>query len=159
MPALVPEVVPRDDETRDDRFQRLFVDDAVHTAQTVFDHIANGGSPIELAEMWEIPYNRLARFMTDHPDRLKLWKESFIARNEWLAQRIPQEVQKIAIKDPKTSNSDKLRALELLGRGQGLFVQEIKHSGKVTYEQFMAQTYPEPPSVKKEESNDSDSND
>lgn len=42
----------------------------------------------------------------------------------------------------KLKLADKLKALELLGRGHGLFANKIEVSGKVTHEQFMDSTYP-----------------
>jgi hypothetical protein len=178
------------------------------TMETIFEHVANGGSTLDLAEAWGIRYSELCLFVNQDKGRTEMLKEAYQARNEWMREKILREVQRLATTDirelytddgilkpisewpadvaaavssfetdeiyekvgresvhvgdrKKLRLSDKLKALELLGKGQGMFAQKVEVTGKLSYEQFMATTYitNPPPALPLKKEEDDEHND
>ncbi len=56
------------------------------TMETIFKHVAGGGSVVDLADLWGIRYcDILFHIYADAHDQT-LYKEALFARNEWVAR-------------------------------------------------------------------------
>jgi hypothetical protein len=117
-------------------------------------HIANGGSLIELAKLWNIRYSDAINFIRTDADREKLYGTAINDRTEWAREIIKREILLLAstdmreafdvdgsIKDMKDwpehlaravssyepgkiKLADKLKALESYGKIHGLYVEK-----------------------------------
>jgi phage terminase small subunit len=77
---------------------------------------AQKGSTIKAREDVTLRYNYLMSKLADE----KLWDKTKIL------QKIQEEIEK-----PITKQWEKLKGLELLGRSKALFIDKVKHSGKI----------------------------
>lgn len=75
---------------------------------TICAHIANGGSPIDLAELWHVRFSDLERWLNDiESGRQKRYVEASKAQTEWVIQRILAELRSISFGDvSKLFNDD-----------------------------------------------------
>lgn len=65
----------------------------------ICDHIANGGSPIQLAHIYNIKFATLIRWVRDDIDRTKLYNQAMFDRGEWVKERVLMELGHIATSD------------------------------------------------------------
>ena len=64
-----------------------------------YKHVANGGSPIDLAAMWKIPFSELMHWIHKSPTRKQLYDDALQAQAEWAVRRVLQEVKRIGFAD------------------------------------------------------------
>lgn len=64
-----------------------------------YKHVANGGSPIDLAEMWKIPYSEMMHWIHTSPTRKQRYEDAIQAQAEWAVRRVLQEVKRIGFAD------------------------------------------------------------
>jgi len=69
------------------------------TIDTIFDNIANGGSLIDLCELWNCSYVLILRWIYDDVERTKRYQAALDARNEWIVQRLLGELKSLAFVD------------------------------------------------------------
>lgn len=171
-------------ETYQTRVKKIFSNPNV--AKVIFDHISNGGTPIGLAEIWDIKATDVFEFCTS-PTFMAQYKIAMNNRVEWEKERILHEIRKIGTADfrkiftdthalkpisewpeecvaaiagievaeiddfidgekekigdlKKVKLTDKLKALELLGKQAGMFAQKVEHGGKVTLEELVTKS-------------------
>ena len=62
-------------------------------------HVANGGSLIDLADLWRVRYSDLVRWMRADKLREDAYKKALIDRDEWTIQRILAEVKLLSTVD------------------------------------------------------------
>lgn len=175
---------------RVERTNRLLADPE-GTMKTIFEHVANKGSLIDLAETWDVSYSDVCTFIEQDPKRKEILKAANQHRKEWFEHAIIRELGRLAFVDIRELYNDdgtlkpmsewpagasasvmsietdeifeqvgrekvhvgnrkklklynKLQSIELLGKCQGMFIQKLEVTGKMTYEQFMATTYDNP---------------
>ena len=64
-----------------------------------YKHVANGGSPIDLAAMWKIPFSELMHWIHRSPTHKQLYDDALQAQAEWAVRRVLQEVKRIGFAD------------------------------------------------------------
>ena len=64
--------------------------------QQICDHVASGGSLVDLANTMDIRFADLSRFIYNDPERLKKWTDALKLRDEWFYESIIGELRKIA---------------------------------------------------------------
>lgn len=69
------------------------------TLDTIFDNVANGGSLIELCEVWQVPYHFMSRWLYADETRKKMYNDALDARIEWTIQRLLGELKALAFLD------------------------------------------------------------
>lgn len=69
--------------------------------ETVCDHVANGGSLIELCRIWDVSYNKVVFWIYDaaYPARKKDYELALVACGEWMEKRILDELKSIGLVD------------------------------------------------------------
>lgn len=82
---------------RQKRAEDLFQEPGI--LEEIFDYVANGGSPIELAEKWRISYSSLILWIYADPARKEQYERALAARGEFWIQRVLQELETIAVTD------------------------------------------------------------
>jgi hypothetical protein len=86
------------DETRLERWAR-YKADPDKTMTTICDHVANGGSVLDLARVWELPYNLIIDWVQTDELRNKRYVQALEARGEWAKERVLSELRAIALID------------------------------------------------------------
>ena len=84
--------------------------------QVIFDHIANGGSAIDIAQMWGLSYVKLMRHIKSKKDLSEKYEEALKLREEWARERVISEVNSLAtfnIKDAFNPDGSFKKAYEL----------------------------------------------
>lgn len=79
-----------------------------------YKHIANGGSPIDLAASWKIPYSELMHWVHKSPTRKQMYEDAITAQAEWAVRRVLQEVKRIGFADIRDAydESGKLKEMK-----------------------------------------------
>jgi hypothetical protein len=67
--------------------------------QTICAHVSNGGSLIDLAEMWQVPYGWMMNWIHNSAEREALFKRAKEDRTEWCMDAVLREVQRVALAD------------------------------------------------------------
>ena len=65
----------------------------------ICSHVINGGSVIELSEMWGIPFDKLWLWMQEDKARAQLYDKAVHAQNEWAIVNILRELKRLAFSD------------------------------------------------------------
>lgn len=155
------------------------------TIDTIFAHIANGGSLIDLCSTWRVRFSDIMDWIYTDESRRKRYEDALEASKSWMISRLLQELRALSfidvrkvfnddhsLKPPsewpddvaaaissievseewdkdednnrvkigeikKLKVYDKLRAIEMLGRDLGRFVNKVEHSGKLTLEDLI----------------------
>ncbi len=79
------------------RLEALFI--APETMDTICTHVAQGGSLIDLCEVWDVVYGRVTNWIKNDPLRTELYKESLADRDEWVKEAILSQLREIANAD------------------------------------------------------------
>lgn len=67
--------------------------------ETLFAHIANGGTLIGLADVWKVRHSDLAGYLGRNPSLMQQYTVAMMARDEWEKERCLQELRAIATVD------------------------------------------------------------
>lgn len=78
------DVTPK--ETRDERISRMLTNNAT-AMETIFNHVAQGGTLVELAKTWDIPYWSVAGY-TSIEGRDKILQRAMILRSEYWIEEL-----------------------------------------------------------------------
>ena len=81
------DVTPK--ETRDERIARMLTNNP-EAMETIFNHVAQGGTLVELAKTWDIPYWSIAAYLAKDPGRDKIVQRAMILRTEYWIEKIKQ---------------------------------------------------------------------
>lgn len=73
---------------------------------TIFAHIANGGTLISLAEVWGVRHSDIAGYIAEHPKLKERYEFALTARGEWEKERMLQELRAIATVDIRDAYDD-----------------------------------------------------
>jgi hypothetical protein len=153
--------------------------------EKLINHVTNGGSAIDFADLLSIRYSDLMRYVRECPDRTKAYDQALSDRTEWAKERVLMEMRRIATMDirdaygpngellhpsqwPEQLRSalkgvkvreefdregehvamhkevmfwDKNKALEMLAKNLKLLTDRVEHSGQVTLEDLVSQSY------------------
>ena len=63
----------------------------------VCDAVAEGGSLPDICKLYNVPYNRVVRWIYDDETRRGLYNNAIMAREEWFAQTLISELKSIAM--------------------------------------------------------------
>jgi len=69
------------------------------TLEVITAHVANGGSLIDLCEMWDVRYSDFIAWIYADPERKKTYEQAIVAQGEWAVQRVLQEIRSLAFVD------------------------------------------------------------
>jgi hypothetical protein len=69
------------------------------TLDDIYAHILGGGSLVDLAETWEIPFGRIRLWMAEDENRDKAYIKALNLRAELEAEKIKRELNRIAYAD------------------------------------------------------------
>lgn len=61
--------------------------------QVIFDHVANGGSALDICNAWNIKYSDFIKHVRANEKLLQKYNDALEARKEWAHERILKEVQ------------------------------------------------------------------
>lgn len=87
-----------------ERWRALTVDPQF--MQSIYDHVASGGSLIALCRTLDIKYATLIAWMHRDPERDKQYNLALSARAEWAMERVLQEIQLIGTVDIRRAYDD-----------------------------------------------------
>lgn len=88
-----------------ERFYRLIQEPG--TIDTITAHISNGGSILDLCTDWDVRFSDVNEWLCDDKIRLKQYEVAMTAQNEWVIQRILQEIRRMSFVDVRDLfNSD-----------------------------------------------------
>lgn len=76
------------------------------TMRMIVDHVANGGSLIDLCELWQLRYSDINNWIYNNPERTKLYETAIKARSEWFVQRVLKEIRNISTVDIREAYDD-----------------------------------------------------
>lgn len=138
----------------------------------IIDHVANGGTVLDLCKMWAIKYSDVMRTIRANESYKASYEQALLDRDEWAKERILTEVKALSLysikdalkpdgtfktlaempdelaasikeidKDGVLKFSDKLKALDLMGKQLGIFIEKKEISGKVTLEQLIMEAH------------------
>ena len=65
--------------------------------EVLFDHVANGGSLIELAKMWGMSYSKLMRHIRSKEELKAKLAQAMADREEWARESVLDEVKKMSL--------------------------------------------------------------
>ena len=85
------------DESLETRLVRLFARPTL--VDEICSFVANGGSPIALSEIWDLPYGRISAWLAAEPDRWKRYQAALTEHDTWQMHRMLMETYKIATAD------------------------------------------------------------
>lgn len=88
--------------------ERLMTD-AQGTMETIFNHVANGGTLTGLCEVWEVRWYKIRAWINADEDRKRTYSEARTARKEWVEDQVLKnlidlggsDIRKIFDKDGK----------------------------------------------------------
>jgi len=80
--------------------------DEKKTLEEVFNHVANGGSVIDLAETWNLRYSDIVRWLYEDANRKAQYENAIQAQTEWAIQRILKEIRDIGFADIREAFDD-----------------------------------------------------
>lgn len=98
---------------------------------TLVNHLSNGGDLPALADLWQLRTCDLSAWLQSDPVRRESYEQALRVRSEWLAAYVVREIRKVA--DTTLKDSDKLKALELLGKTVKLFLTDAAIHVNVTH--------------------------
>ena len=77
-----------------------------------YKHVANGGSPIDLAASWKIPFSELMHWIHKNPTRKQMYDDALQAQAEWAVRRVLQEVKRIGFADIRKAYDEETGGLK-----------------------------------------------
>lgn len=156
-------------ESRRERVARItsepeFIDE-------VCDHVANGGTLVGLAKIYNVRFSDLTKAIRLNPEHQKKYDQALIDRNEWTAESITEIINRLKDFDVRllydehggmlppqlwpedisiavagiTKDGvklvDKTKAIDMLGKHIKFFVENINHSGSLSLEDLVIGSY------------------
>ncbi len=140
------------DESPKTRLERLLA--SPDTLDIVFDHVASGGSIIELVKTWDVNYGKFSRWLYDDPERFKRYALALELREQWAREHIDNQLHTISQdnaddgENSRLKYSSKLKALDMLGKRHGVFIDKTEHSGTIKLDELIGGSFPKKPEGK-----------
>lgn len=118
----------------------------------ICSHVANGGSLIDLAEMFQINYSEIIAWIRRDVNNSKRYTQALEDRTEWTKDALLNELNKLILKqtepDPTDPSKltraqvrDRIKAIELLGKHLSLFTEKHEVKGELTLESLVSKSY------------------
>lgn len=103
--------------------------------ETLINHVANGGSAIDLCKIWNIRYSDMMKTIRSSEDFSKAYSQALIDRTEWARERILKEQQALAMFNIKdTLNPDgTIKKLHDMPDDVTAAIKEIDADGAVKF--------------------------
>lgn len=70
-------------------------------------HIANGGTPVGLAKLWDLPFGWISNWLNSDEVRGRRYAAALLARGEWARETVISELQKLSLVDIRLAYDDK----------------------------------------------------
>ena len=95
--------------------------------ELICEHVANGGSLIDLCSMWAVSYGKVVTWIYANPESKRLYQEAFQHRNEWADEMILSGLRTYAQADVRqlVDKSGKVLSLQDLPDAIAQSVQSI----------------------------------
>lgn len=102
-------------------------------------HVSAGGSVITLAELWGVGFHILIGWLRSTDERNKAYEQALRDRKEWALEKVLKELSQIGHNPPDemVKTSDKIKALELIGRNIAMFTDKVETSGVIKLEDLV----------------------
>ena len=97
--AVRQDVVLMGPETRTEQALRLKFEDP-KTITTICDHVADGGSLVNLCRTWDLPYGKITRWIHADKELNQLYRNAINDRGEWAVDRVLLEVATLSFGNP-----------------------------------------------------------
>jgi len=101
----------------------------------ICDYIINGNSIIDYCKIHDIKYGQMINWLYDNDDRKEKYEIALVARGEWTAQRILQELRQLSFVNAKDLFNDdgSIRDVDSLPDSisaaiEGIDIQDAKHN-------------------------------
>ncbi len=126
-----------DSRTPAERFQN-FVDDP-EAFRSAICFLTDGGTLVDFASDYGIRYSDLMDWIRLDKTREKRYYQALTDRAEWAKETVYSEIKMFALgKNAMCKPQTQLKALEMLGKVFGMFVEHHEHTGKMTLEDLVA---------------------
>lgn len=70
--------------------------------QFIYKHVANGGSVLDLAELWRVSYAEIMQWVRFDKESSRLYDQALIDRSEWAKEQILRELRRLGSIDIRT---------------------------------------------------------
>lgn len=70
--------------------------------RTICAHVVNGGSILELCDLWGIGFDKVWMWLQEDKERSNLYDKAVRAQNEWALVNILRELKRLAFSDHRT---------------------------------------------------------
>lgn len=96
--------------------------------ENVYKHMANGGSILDLAEMWKIRFSDMMYWIHKDATRKQLYDDALQAQAEWAVRRVLQEVQRIGTADVRDAYMEdgSMKPLSQMSKEVSATIREIE---------------------------------
>lgn len=64
--------------------------------EVIIDHVANGGSVIDLCKLWQMKYSDIMRKIRAIPETKAAYEQALLDRDEWAKERLMSEVRSLS---------------------------------------------------------------
>lgn len=103
--------------------------------------IADGGNLQELTVKWMIPYGLMSNWISRDATRRSRYENAQKDKVGWLGQRIEAELKDMSFNHGRfIKDSDKIKALELLGKTVALYITKHEHTVEKTLEDLLVES-------------------
>lgn len=79
--------------SKPDKLKTLVIQSDPKMMETIINHVANGGSILDLCRTWGVGYSEIMKTIRSNPDYDKQYQLALKDREEWAKERILKEVQ------------------------------------------------------------------
>lgn len=101
----------------------------------IIDHVANGGSVLDLCKMWAVRYSDVMKFIRSNIDYNKQYEQALKDREEWAKERVMAEIRSLStysIKDAINPDGTFKRLAEL-PEELAASIKEVDSDGSVKF--------------------------
>jgi hypothetical protein len=103
--------------------------------KTIVEHVANGGSALDLCNTWKVSFSTIMKAIKSNPDYDKEYQAAIISRDEWAKERILKEQQALAMFNIKDAyNADgTIKPIQQMPDHVTAAIKEIDSDGGVKF--------------------------
>ena len=85
------------EQTEEERIKTLML--RPETLGEITRHLSNGGSLIELCQLWKVPFSEVMTWINSNPSRQQAYNGAMISQMAYHIERVIDELKKIALVD------------------------------------------------------------
>lgn len=80
-----------------DKIKTIVIQSDPKMIETIIDHVANGGSVIDLCKTWGVSYSAIMKQIRLGPESSRAYDQALKDREEWAKERILKEVKSLSM--------------------------------------------------------------